>query len=150
MSNLLKPQWEWWLSNDGGECFHDGPFPDRETAAASADPGDLVAECLPNHINLAKFFDARDWLERTRDSMDDEDGPDENGDHPLDRLTDEQIDSLQITVRAAIAEWQQRHALPLRTYWFSHTYHEDHLTFDDICEARRALTRRHKETQADG
>lgn len=149
MPNALTPEWGWEISTNGGETFCDGPYPDRDSAAASAEPGDMIAECLPNHMNLSRWFDVDRWLDDTRDRLEDadEDSPDEDGHHPLDDLTKEQTSSLQVTIRAAIDEWQQRYGLSLRTYWLRAVRHEQTLSRLDIWQAEYRRRQAQKSTE---
>jgi len=124
----------WWAGYNE-EWFNFGPEATREDAIAAAvedcgceqEVDDGVWEhhiCITRdanyRCNLAMKFDADDWLERVGDGMEDEEGPDENGDrHPLEEIGDEDRAALEECVRSAIWHWQQRRGLVLKGPWFT-------------------------------
>lgn len=137
----MPAEWGWFYAFDSGEVFHGGPYATREDAIAEAS-GDgageyerpdgswwerfMIAECLPSHIDLARWFEADDWIERlVENRMSDEDGANEDGDHPLTDLTAEDVQKLQDAVRAAIRQWQKDNGLKLRTWYFKEMRNEE-------------------------
>lgn len=138
-------EWNWWASYDGGEHMQIGPCATRDQALdeLKQDGGGayldndgvwrlqgVIEECRENHVDLARFFNADRWLEDAGEHMDDNDcGSDEDGDrHPLEEITKEQQADLEASVRAAMRDWQKRHGLKLRSYWFVETRGRE-----DIC-----------------
>ena len=136
--------WRWWASYDGGEHMAVGPAETRSELVAmlkvdrggeyQAEDGTwrikaYIGEFRENHQDLAGWFEADRFIEDTADRMDECDcGSDENGEqHPLGNISKEQEADLEASVRAAIREWQKRHMLKLRFYWFAERRNEEHL-----------------------
>jgi hypothetical protein len=143
----LPGEWAWYASYDGGENMQIGPCETREIALdelrqdGGGDHIDndgvwrcrgVVMECRENNVDLARFFDTERWLEDAGERMDDNDcGGDEDGErHPLLEISDEQQADLEASVRAAIRDWQKRHGLKLRSYWFMETRNSEDISIE--------------------
>ena len=137
--------WNWWASYDGGENYVVGPKPSRDAIILAVFDDDrcgeyqnehgewriqaLICEAQNGNVDLARYFDVEDFLDRAADRMDENDyGDDENGeDHPIEEITPELASDLESSVRAAIRDWQKRNALPLRSYWFQNFRNQEHI-----------------------
>lgn len=130
--------WAWYAAFDGGERYDIGPCDSRAAAVIEAvidGTGEysdddvnwrtafVVAECQENHADLAEWFEVQTWLAGVRERMDGNNcgANGDGGNHPLDTLTDEQVASLEASVRLAIRHWQARHGLALRSDYFAGT-----------------------------
>jgi hypothetical protein len=127
--------WQWWASYDGGENMTVGPAADREEIIQMVLDDGIgehqredgawriqaeISECLEGNVDLAEWFDVSRFLEDAAECMDDNDcGANEDGDHPLDDVTPEQQADLQSCVEAVMRDWQKRHGLKLRSYYFA-------------------------------
>jgi len=147
MQSELHPcpgEWQWWASYDGGEHMSVGPAETREIlidmlkddcqGEYQAEDGSWriaadIGEYRENHQDLAEWFYADRFIADAAERMDDNGcGSDEDGDrHPVEEITKVQEADLEASVRTAIREWQKRHGLKLRSYWFIGSRNEEHV-----------------------
>lgn len=137
-------EWHWWASYDGGEHMTIGPAETRDQLVQMVEDdrcGEYqtedgtwrikadIGEYRQNHQDLARWFDAERFIEDAAERMDDDAcGSDEDGErHPVEEISKEQEADLEASVRAAIREWQSRHGLKLRSYWFYESRNEERL-----------------------
>lgn len=123
----------WWFGRCEEGPFTDAETIDKETAIAEAIGQDCIQEIVPDgpglpwragfylawarrrHVRLDRYFDAHEWIDRTAEQMEDEDGSDEDGNnHPIDDVGKEDIRALEACVQSAIWHWQNRRAIPCR------------------------------------
>lgn len=130
------PASKWWASR-GEERLGSGPCDTKEEAISEAlsagdfmeiDPDDKhpewrasmwVGEYQSKHVDLSIYFDAQSFIDNSYEAID-ENGEGSNEDsenHPLEELTKEDIEALQIAVRSAIWEWQHTRKIPLKSFW---------------------------------
>jgi hypothetical protein len=124
----------WWVSTDqerwtpGGdtreiaidEAINQGDYIEIEPEAPGEPwrAGFFVGQYRKRVVDLSLFFDAKNWIERLYDEMDEELGYDEFGEnHPLDQITDDENRALESSVRSAIWHWQTRRDLRLSPHW---------------------------------
>lgn len=131
-----------WYAGRDEEIMNVGPFDTRQDAIEEALAEGYFQEVEPEgehgwraqicvmqgsarHINLSNWFDAQDWLYVVQDRMDDQNGGDESGEnHPLEELTDEDIQALEASVRSAIWHWQHRRQIKLKAWYLNCKFDE--------------------------
>lgn len=110
--------WKWYAGSNEEE-FHSGPFDTREEAIVALDGyGGFIIEAHKSLLSLAKFFDARDFLDQAEEDA--WEHVNENGDLVFD-VTNEQAADLETKVREAIVQWQESHNLVFEPWAFSGT-----------------------------
>lgn len=103
---------EVWSENDDGTCVI------------------FIGKYVKQRVNLSKYFDAEDFLERTSERMDDNgDGSNEDGDHhPINEISGADTADLEIAVREAIWKWQRDKGLQLKCWWMDSVGGEEVVT----------------------
>lgn len=133
--------WQWWATYDG-EHYGIGPADSREEIVGlvlddqcgeyQTESGEWrirahICEARQNNVDLARYFDVDDFLDRAAESMDEDDcgGNEDGGDNPVEEIGAVEKADLDRSICAAIRDWQRRHSLPLRSYWFGDTRNEE-------------------------
>jgi len=125
--------WKWyWGTNEEN---YNGPFETRDGAIYEGLSEDndkiFIVEARKDNINLSEEFRIKTWLYEVEDSLySDDRGGDPNGSGHFSKLTDDQVEDLQSSVRKAISEWQSRHKLVFDPWFFTEQRNEEVVSRD--------------------
>jgi hypothetical protein len=133
MSDKVE-RWEWWASSDE-EMYTIGPCVSREEVISEAIESELgfdydaevpackfhIVEAMKWDIQLADYFEVGEWFERLEEGDFSDLGEPEGYDGLLSHIKDDVATDLEAAVRAAVAEWQKRHAIKITPWKFGKT-----------------------------
>ena len=129
-----QQNWKWWFGNN--DEWYSTPCRTREDAVAEAlaNDGGYICEALDHApLKISAYFDAFLFMEQADDAA-----YDDHRNHERDELvfdaTKDQIDDLQVMVRAALDQWQEKHGLVFTSQLFKATRNREYISATEATE----------------